>query len=428
MNAMKILPQFFNFKKPADHSPYSPSSLERWHKDACPASVPMSEGIFIPSSVHSEEGTLAHELCEAIYNSEAYMEDIPPALIFKIQQFGMRPDVKKPEIYSEMLPHCYAYVDTIREWMSEEKIGKILWHGLEHAMPIIAEKNVYGTGDCVIIGTKAAVIIDFKYGVGKVVKEGAIQLLAYATAIWRHLENIPEGYIFYSVVHQPRVSIAPKVAVADKHRIQQVFNEIWESVEISKQPGVQPKEGPHCFWCPAKRTTDPLKKCTLIKSRAEDIVRGEMSSYVRVLNGKVEVVNVEYEKKRDEAARQLLAMKEYLIDTLENLEEEYTERILKGEIHPGLSVETEFGNREFIEKDPAKLAQLLKARVPDINPIKSIPATTKVKTITEIEKESKIKDPLVGLVQQRSKKVLKVQDDAITETLSAMLRLTTKGP
>lgn len=424
MSAIKILPQFFTFKKPSEHSPYGPSSLERWHKTACPASIKMSEGIHLPDNKYAEEGTLAHELGEALYNHEAYMEEIPPALIFKIGMFGMRQDINKPEIYSEMLQNLYGYVDCIKEFMSEEKIGKILWHGLEHGMPIIAEKNVFGTGDCVIIGTKAAVVIDLKYGVGKVVTENAIQLQAYAVAIWRHLQNIPEDYKFYSVVYQPRVSFAPKVSVADATRMQQVFNEIWESVDAANTPGILPVEGSHCFWCPAKRTTDPSKKCKAIKDRTETLARGEMSSLVRVLQGKVEVVDVEYERRRDEAARKLLSMKEHIIDTLENLEEEYTTRILSGERFVGLSVEDEFGNRTFIEKDQAKLVELIKAKVPDINPLKVIPASTAVKTITEIEKESKIKDCLVGLTMRRSKKVLKVAEESTIQALSEMLRLT----
>lgn len=421
---IKVLPGFFNFKKPSEHSPYGPSSLERWHKDACPASVPLSEGIHLPSNKHAEEGTLAHSLGEALYNKEAYFMEIPPELILQINMFGMREDVNNPNIYSEMLGFLYGYVDLISEYMSEEKIGKILWHGLEHAMPIIPEKNVFGTGDVVIIGTKAAVVIDLKYGVGKVVAENAIQLQAYAVAVWRHLENIPADYKFISVVYQPRVSLAPKVSIADSARMDQVFREMWESVEISKSPGVQPKEGSHCFWCPAKRTTDPLKKCPAIKQKAFDVASGEMSSLVRVLNGQVQVVDVDYERRRDETARKLLAMKEYLIDTLENLAEEYTDRILKGEKFSGLSVEDELGNREFIEKNPDALTELLRSKVPDVNPIKIIPATTKVKTITEIEKESKIKDPLVGLTQRKVKKVLKIQDDATIQALSEMLRLT----
>lgn len=421
---IKILPQFFTFVKPQAHSPYSPSSLERWHKSACPPSVRLSEGIVLPSSIYADEGTLAHELIEAVYNKEAYFQDIPAELIMRINLFGMRPDINKPDIYSEMLRHAYTYVDLVTEWMSEEKIGKLLWHGLEHSMPIIPEKGVYGTGDCVIIGTKAAVIIDFKYGVGKVVSGDSLQLLAYAVAVWRHLENLPHDYKFYSVVCQPRVSVAAKVVEADSARVEQVFREMWESVELSRDPNVLPKEGNHCFWCPAKRTTDPTKKCTLIKDKAEQLVKSEMSGFLRVLNGKVEVVDRDYERKRDEAARKLLAMKEFIVDTIENLEEEYKDRILGGEVINGLTVEDELGNREFIEKDPAALAKILQEKVPDINPIKVIPATTKVKTITEIEKESKIKDCLVGLTMRRSKKVLKIKDETTINVLSEMLRLT----
>jgi hypothetical protein len=421
---IKILPQFFTFKKPAAHSPYGPSSLERWHKDACPASVPMSEGIVLPRQAYSDEGELAHALSEAVYNKENYFQEIPAELIFKINQFGDRPDVKNPNVYSEMLQHAYTYVDLIQDWMSEEKIGKLLWHGLERGLPIIPEKNVYGTGDCVIIGTKAAVIIDFKYGRGKIVSGDSLQLLAYAVGVWRYLENLPRDYKFYSVVCQPRVSIAPKVAEADSHRIQQVYNEIWESVELSTKPGIQPVEGDHCFWCPAKRTTDPQRKCSLIKGRAEKIVRGDLAPLLRVLNGNVEVIDRAYENRRDEAARKVLAMKEFLIDTLENLEEEYRDRILGGENIIGLTVENEFGNREWNEKDPAVLENILRQRVPDVNPIKIEPAKSKLKTITEIEKESKIKDCLVGLTVRRSKKVLKVQDDAKINALSEMLRLT----
>jgi len=418
---MRILKEFFTFVRPAAHSPYSPSSYDRWSAEACPASVRISDGIFLPEQDYTKRGTLAHSVAEAVFHKEAYFEEFPSKLLLDVGMW----EREHPGDYANMLAHGYDYAQVIQEWMDPQKVGKILWHGLEKALPIIPEKNVYGTGDCIIIGTKAAVVIDYKYG-QKAVAPDSPQLKGYAVAIWRHLMDVPADYKFYTVVHQPNVSPIAKYAEVPADEIKRVFEDMWRAVDLSKDLSCGPKEGAHCFWCPAKRTSDPMKKCPAIKDRAINAAAENFSGFFKDIKGTVTVIDRDYEARRNAAAVKLLLMKDFLMDTIKDLEEEYSLRVSQGEVFPELSMETEFGNREWIEKDPKVLCNTLRATLPGFEPLKLIPAEYKVKTITEIEKELKNKTCLTGLTTQRGKKVLKIKNEATINLLSTMLGMTTK--
>lgn len=416
---IKIRPEFFTFKKPADHSPYGPSSFERWQVGACPPSVRLSEGISLPRQKYSDEGDLAHKVAEAVFRKDFYGLPIPAEVEMPVTMW----EYQYPGETVAMFTHGYEYSNVLQEWMDPAKVGTILYHNLEKGMPVIAEKGVYGTGDGIIIGTKASVIIDYKYGKGKIVKGDAPQLQVYAVAIWRHLENIPEDYKFISVVFQPRVSPIAQVAEFSSDHMHSMFKHIWDSVEASKNLSLEANPGSHCFWCPAKRTTDPLKKCPAIKDQVFKAVEGGLQDLLKTISGDVVKVDTGYENRRNEAAAKLIAMSDFIIDTISSVKEEYTSRILAGEVFPGLKIETEFGNRTYAKDNPNEIAKELQERFPQLNPYNEIPATKKLKTITEIEKELKEKNALDGLTIRKGKKVLVADKIETTNILSNMLKM-----
>lgn len=416
---IRIRPELFNFKKPAAHSPYGPSSFERWQIGACPASVPLSEGIVLPREKYSDEGELAHSVAEAIFRQDYYSLPIPA----EVERDVLMWEYQHPGETMAMYAHGYEYSNVIQEWMDPAKVGTILYHNLEKGLPVIVEQGVYGTGDCIIIGTKASVVIDYKYGKGKIVKGDAPQLQVYAVALWRYLENLPADYVFYSVVFQPRVSPVPQVASFTPAHMDSMFKHIWASVDESKKPGIKPNRGSHCFWCPARRTTDHTRKCPAIKNEVYEVVEGDLMNLLATTQGDIARVDNDLERRRDAAAVKALSMKSFIIDTLENLEEEYKARILAGEIIQGLKVDTEFGNRSFAIEDEKKLAEELSKRFPQLQPYKIIPETKKIKTITEIEKELKDKQALDGLTIRKGKKVLVADQEQTTKLISEMLNL-----
>lgn len=414
-----IREEFLSYIKPSDHSPYGPSSYDRWRKGACPASIRLSEGIVLPRQKYSDEGTLAHSVCEAVFREEFFSIPFPSKLRTEMDFWEM----ENPGGTAPMLQHAYEYSNVIKNWMDESKIGKLIFLGLEKSIPVIKEKNVYGTGDCIIIGSKACVVIDYKYGRGKLVKGDAPQLQVYAVGVWRYLLNLPEDYLFHTIVFQPRVSPIESSASFDVNHMQMMFNEIWESVEESKNPNNQPNKGDHCFWCPASRTTDPLKKCRAIKDNVFEVVEGDLYDLLKKTSGEIPALDMEYERKRNKAVAELLSISDFIIDTITSLKEEYTERILAGETFEGLQLEEEVGNRTYYIDDPIKMAKELKEKFPQLEPFKEIPATKKLKTITEVEKELKIKDGLAGLTVRKVKKKLVADDKEVTSRLSTMLGL-----
>jgi hypothetical protein len=119
---------------------------------SCPGSVVLSEGMPNKSSPHSELGTRAHALAEAILATGATPPD---------------PD--------GMLPHVMVYVDHVRSLGGELHIEQ----------RVHVTQDVYGTADAVVWQAEARHlhICDYKNGAGVPVEiHGNLQLRIYALA------------------------------------------------------------------------------------------------------------------------------------------------------------------------------------------------------------------------------------------------------
>ncbi len=404
---IKIHPNLINFVKPDDHSKFSPSSAERWW-GGCSYSIQASEGIEEEESPHAAEGTLAHSVCEAVYRQEMLGMTFPLDLSMQM--------VSLPDRGDEMMEAAQGFFEVCDYWTNnKDLVGDVLWFGQERGIPIFPEKSCYGTGDFIIVGTKASVVIDFKYG-RKPVKAESLQLRAYAAGLARHIDEAPPEYKIYSVIYQPRVSHEVKETF---YTISQLYNDlkdIWFYVNEAERTDLEPIEGNHCFWCPARRVNDDSKKCKLIIEKPLKIAQENFDKFLADSNLYPDsAVN---KANRDEAIIKLMTLKPAIDAIVEQAHSDFMVRFNNGEVIPGLTIETVLGNRKYSAENDNEAAKSIKKLFPHINPLK-VETKTKIKTITELEKELG-KGALDSVCQRKVSRQIAVLDEKSNEILNSM--------
>lgn len=376
-NSLGLHADFLNFVRPSEHSTYSPSAAERWLLTGCPFSVKACENIPSESSVYSEEGTAAHSACEALFYERYYGIPFPNETLLELSKWDS----------AEIMQCAEGYVNVLEYWINnKEQIGDIVYMGLEKGVPIFPELSCFGTSDAVIIGTKGAAIIDYKHGKGKNVDASSLQLKVYLAGVYKYLQNIPQGYTFYSVVYQPRIDSSFKEHNYLARDLSEFLDLIHKSILKSKEQGLEPVEGNHCYWCPARRTKDPKLKCPAIKGKAEIVAKENFGKFLADMNAPVDNL-VDPNHKRDEALIKIMTIFPMMERIVKDADEEFKMRLSAGENIPGIRLIDKFGSRVLNVENDKEAVEILNKHFPKLDPLKVIPETKKLKTITEIEKE-----------------------------------------
>lgn len=387
ITSVKLSTDFVNFKRPSPHSKFSPSSADRWLITGCPFSTEfiLAQNYVEEKNEYSEEGTLAHSYCEAMFRHIYFGLAIPAKLIEEINMWIMGDFQKRSGALEEMDRCAREYVDVLTHWLNNrDVIGEVIYYKLEAPTPIFPEEGCFGTSDCIIVGTRGAVIIDFKYGKGKNVSADTAQCKVYAAGLLRYMANVPQDYMFHVVVHQPRTSLHPKEHSYTRDELGEFLNVIWHSIQVSKQKDLNPVEGNHCFWCPAKRTKIVEKKCPSILGKPERVANERFDSFLADMYAPVDSI-VAPNPKRDQALLKIHALFPLMKQIVKDSTEEIKMRLEKGEAVYGFTLTPEEGKREIAGENDLQKAKLIQEKF-GINPWKEIPATPKLMTITEIEK------------------------------------------
>ena len=138
---------------------------------------------------------------------------------------------------------------------------------------------MFGSADVLIIGEHSCVILDHKFGKGKVTAD-ALQLKAYLMGVAENMVHIPDHYQFIAGIYQPEVSYSYDEYSYSKEDMLDGLKELAQDIQNTKT-AVVPNEGRHCFWCPAARTEDEDKKCPLIKAKQTVNLFGEALKHLR---------------------------------------------------------------------------------------------------------------------------------------------------
>lgn len=213
------------------HALLSASSAHRWL--ACPPSAVAAEAYEDTESDYAAEGTLAHEVAEAVASGNK------PALDRLL---------RNPNVTGEMLDCAEGYRDYIQE-QTTTAFSTILLEVRVDFSAIVP--HGFGTCDCIILQDDTMHIIDYKYGVG--VPVSAVdnqQLMLYAFGA---LEMYGIAYEIRQVklhIYQPRINnISTDTKTVDE-LMAWTENTVKPTAALAIRGEGEYKAGAHCKFCP----------------------------------------------------------------------------------------------------------------------------------------------------------------------------------
>jgi Protein of unknown function (DUF2800) len=230
------------------HSKFSASGAERWFN--CPGSVELSEGLPDKDNQWSIEGTIAHEVLEALLrlrlggNDGADLSELTPVLEGKPQ---------------EMLDHCDRTAAFI-EGLHAETPGSDCQVETRLDLPFI-DPEMFGTFDGAVIDYFGTLhVFDFKYGAGVPVSPVKnLQMVFYGLALaYRHHWNFKRVRLW---IIQPRIKgyDGPTFWELSITELKAYIPKFKAAVKRVKENPTEYREGSWCHWCKAKAIC-PLKR------------------------------------------------------------------------------------------------------------------------------------------------------------------------
>ena len=227
------------------HALLSASSAHRWL--ACPPSGVAAEAYPAQDTEFTREGTLAHEMAEAVARED--LAGGPLAL----------PAIDGATF--EMAECAHGYADYIQELTTSDDAVVLLEQRVDFSPWV---PHGFGTCDCILIQGDVLTIIDYKYGQGvKVSAENNPQMKLYA------LGALNDYGIAYDVtevemhIYQPRIN---NISV-DRLKVDALMEWAEKVVKPTAAKAARGKgsykAGEHCKFCPhAGRCRELTKTCT----------------------------------------------------------------------------------------------------------------------------------------------------------------------
>lgn len=228
------------------HALLSPSSATRWM--ACTPSAVLSQNFENTSSSYAQEGTTAHELCEAILREmHGQISKAEFDVIFE--------NIQKSKYYdSAMLDYCEQYAAYVNEQcvgdyhlFIEQKLDMTNW-----------VEGGTGTADGTVIlpAERKIIFTDLKYGKGlKVDAKQNSQLKIYALGVLQTMQFIFGDDAFDTVmttIYQPRLDNISEYSYTVKELLEWAENDLKPKAILAFAGEGEFKAGPHCGFCLCK--------------------------------------------------------------------------------------------------------------------------------------------------------------------------------
>lgn len=211
-----------------EHALLSASSAHRWL--ACPPSAMANEAYPDQDTEYTREGTLAHEVAEAI-----------------ARQGEIFPEQREDGVTQEMIECATGYGDYIQEQCKTLDRVILLEQRVDFS-PWVPDG--FGTCDCIIIEGDTLTIIDYKYGQGVPVSaEGNPQMMLYA------LGALNDYGIAYDVarvemhIYQPRIDNISSASLTVDELIQWADTVVRPAAQMAYKGEGEYTPGPHCRFC-----------------------------------------------------------------------------------------------------------------------------------------------------------------------------------
>ena len=225
------------------HALLSASSAHRWL--ACPPSAVAAEAYPSQDTEYTREGTLAHEVAEAVARSYFMGTTCAP----------------KDGADAEMIECAESYRDYIREQITSDSATVLLEQRVDFSQWV---PDGFGTCDCIILQGGTMTIVDYKYGQGVPVSAvGNPQMMLYALGAWSDYGFAYDIETVEMHIFQPRIDNIS----ADKLPLQDLLTWALEVVAptaaLAAKGEGEYKPGEHCRFCPhAGRCRALTKVCT----------------------------------------------------------------------------------------------------------------------------------------------------------------------
>lgn len=302
------------------HARLSPSGAHRWI--ACPGSIQAEEGCPEETTEAADEGTTAHEVCEALLTGAPLPQGAT----------------------EEMIHHATKYRDYIKGIITHLKDEKP-----EEEVLMAIEKKVYpsvsrlpecwGTCDSLVISPSELHIIDYKYGKGvRVTAEKNPQAMIYALGALNAYPHLNPAHVCMHI-YQPRVENGLSI-----FRVPADWLRAWgelvltPAAEATDEEDAPRKAGKHCLFCKAK--SDCL-------TRAKSLFRG--------LPKRTETLT-------DKQVATVCAKAPEIRSWLDGVTDGARERMMTGEQIEGLRLKAGRATRSW--KEGASVAETLKRWMP----------------------------------------------------------------
>ena len=224
------------------HALLSASSSARWL--ACPPSAMAAEAYKNEGTEFTREGTLAHEVAEAVARNGKY------------SLTGADEDITV-----EMVECAGGYADYIQEQIKSDSAVVLLEQRVDFS-PWVPEG--FGTADCIIIQGTTMDVIDYKYGKGVAVSaEDNPQMKLYGLGALNDYGFVYDVETVRLHIYQPRLN---NISVDEI-----CVGELMAWAEMTVKPTAEKaakgkgnyKAGEHCRFCPhAGRCRTLTKTCT----------------------------------------------------------------------------------------------------------------------------------------------------------------------
>ena len=170
-----------------EHALLSASSAHRWL--ACPPSAVAAELYPDNDTEYTREGTLAHEVAEAVASKNSRA----------LKELGANPDVT-----AEMFDYAADYAAYIDELKTSETTQILLEKRVNFAAWV---PDGFGTCDCILLDDDKLTVIDYKYGAGVPVSAvDNAQMKLYALGAWYDYGFAYDIKKVEMHIYQPRIN------------------------------------------------------------------------------------------------------------------------------------------------------------------------------------------------------------------------------
>lgn len=212
------------------HALLSASSSERWLN--CPPSALAVLAYPAQDTEFTREGTLAHEVAEAVARAALNGKDVP----------HLHPDVD-----AAMLEHADSYARYIQE-LTKSADDVVLLEQRVDFSPWVPEG--FGTCDCIILSGKTLRIIDYKYGQGVPVNaERNPQMMLYALGALNDYGVAIEPETVEMHIYQPRIDNISTWSLPAADLLEWADKEVKPTAEKAHKGKGLYKAGSWCKFC-----------------------------------------------------------------------------------------------------------------------------------------------------------------------------------